>query len=104
MTHHILHPPHRRDGAGAGRTPVVGVSHHAEAIRGETGHRAIGADAVRDAGLAFVGPPGDVHRRMGDKKALPLLERMLGSGAPEVRAFGAEQHDDLTLVLLEVLA
>ena len=27
------------------------------------------ADAVRDAGLAFVGPPGDVHRRMGDKKA-----------------------------------
>ncbi len=27
------------------------------------------ADAVRDAGLVFVGPPGDVHRRMGDKKA-----------------------------------
>ena len=25
------------------------------------------ADAVRDAGLTFVGPPGDVHRRMGDK-------------------------------------
>jgi tetratricopeptide (TPR) repeat protein/HEAT repeat protein len=27
--------------------------------------------------------------RMGDKKALPLLDRMLNSGAPEVRAFGA---------------
>jgi biotin carboxylase len=27
------------------------------------------ADASRDAGLVFVGPPGDVHRRMGDKKA-----------------------------------
>ena len=27
--------------------------------------------------------------RMGDRKAIPVLERMLGSGAPEVRALGA---------------
>ena len=27
------------------------------------------ADAVKDAGLVFVGPPGDVHRLMGDKQA-----------------------------------
>ena len=27
------------------------------------------ADAVKGAGLVFVGPPGDVHRRMGDKRA-----------------------------------
>ncbi|RYE94003.1 MAG: tetratricopeptide repeat protein, partial [Myxococcales bacterium] len=27
--------------------------------------------------------------RMGDRKAVPLLERMLASGSPEVRAFGA---------------
>src|SRR3954469_22576124 len=27
------------------------------------------ADAVAAAGLTFIGPPGDVHRRMGDKKA-----------------------------------
>ena len=28
------------------------------------------ADAVKGAGLVFVGPPGDVHRRMGDKRAV----------------------------------
>ena len=27
------------------------------------------ADACRDAGVIFIGPPGDVHRLMGDKKA-----------------------------------
>ena len=36
------------------------------------------ADAVRDAGLMFVGPPGDVHRRMGDKRAARRLDGRRG--------------------------
>jgi cellulose synthase operon protein C len=46
--------------------------------------------------------------RMGDRKALPLLERMLSSGAPEVRAFGAIglglAHEKKALPRLEALA
>ena len=36
------------------------------------------ADAVRDAGLAFVGPPGDVQRRLGDKTQARRLARDAG--------------------------
>lgn len=46
--------------------------------------------------------------RMGDRKAVPLLERMLASGAPEVRAFGAVglglAKEKRALLKLEALA
>jgi 3-methylcrotonyl-CoA carboxylase alpha subunit len=54
------------------------------------------ADATRDAGLVFVGPPGDVHRRMGDKKAARRL--MAGAGVPVLPGYdGDEQADDRLL-------
>ncbi len=54
------------------------------------------ADAVRDAGLVFVGPSGDVHRRMGDKKASRRL--MAGAGVPVLPGYdGDEQADDRLL-------
>ena len=36
------------------------------------------ADAVRDAGLVFVGPPGDVQRRLGEKTQARRLARDAG--------------------------
>ncbi len=36
------------------------------------------ADAVRDAGLVFVGPPGEVQRRLGDKTQARRLARDAG--------------------------
>jgi acetyl-CoA carboxylase, biotin carboxylase subunit len=36
------------------------------------------ADAVRDAGLVFVGPPGDVQRRLGEKTQARRLAREAG--------------------------
>ena len=36
------------------------------------------ADAVRDAGLVFVGPPGDVQRRLGEKTQARRLAREVG--------------------------
>jgi 3-methylcrotonyl-CoA carboxylase alpha subunit len=54
------------------------------------------ADAVRDAGLVFVGPPGDVHRQMGDKKASRRL--MAAAGVPVLAGYdGDEQADDRLL-------
>jgi acetyl-CoA carboxylase biotin carboxylase subunit len=45
------------------------------------------ADAVRDAGLVFVGPPGDVQRRLGEKTQARRLARDAGvpvaEGTPE---------------------
>ena len=38
--------------------------------------------AVAGAGLTFIGPPGDVHRRMGDKKGARRL--MAAAGVPVV--------------------
>ena len=38
------------------------------------------ADAVVEAGLVFIGPPGDVHRRMGDKRQARRL--MAQAGVP----------------------
>jgi 3-methylcrotonyl-CoA carboxylase alpha subunit len=54
------------------------------------------ADAVRDAGLVFVGPPGDVHRRMGDKQGARRL--MASAGVPVVPGYdGADQQDETLL-------
>ncbi|HJS56589.1 MAG TPA: biotin carboxylase N-terminal domain-containing protein [Vicinamibacteria bacterium] len=53
------------------------------------------ADAVRDAGLAFVGPPGDVHRRMGDKKGARRL--MASAGVPVVSGYDGDDQQDATL-------
>jgi acetyl-CoA carboxylase biotin carboxylase subunit len=53
------------------------------------------ADAVRDAGMAFVGPPGDVHRRMGDKKA--ARRRMAAAGVPVLPGYDGDDQQDATL-------
>jgi len=54
------------------------------------------ADAVRDAGLVFVGPPGDVHRKMGDKSGARRL--MAAAGVPVLPGYdGAEQSDERLL-------
>ena len=50
------------------------------------------ADAVSAAGLVFIGPPGDVHRRMGDKRAARQL--MVEAGVPVLPGYdGADQSD-----------
>ena len=54
------------------------------------------ADAVRDAGLVFVGPPGDVHRRMGDKRGARRL--MAGAGVPVVPGYDGEDQSDPRLL------
>ena len=50
------------------------------------------ADAVRDAGLVFVGPPGDVHRLMGDKQA--ARRRMAAGGVPVLPGYDGDAQDD----------
>ncbi len=54
------------------------------------------ADAVRDAGLVFVGPPGDVHRRMGDKRAARRL--MAAAGVPVVPGYDGDEQSDERLL------
>jgi len=54
------------------------------------------ADAVAAAGLAFVGPRGDVHRRMGDKKGARRL--MAGAGVPIVPGYEGDDQQDATLL------
>jgi 3-methylcrotonyl-CoA carboxylase alpha subunit len=54
------------------------------------------ADAARDAGCVFVGPPGHVHRRMGDKRAARRL--MAAAGVPALPGYdGDDQADDRLL-------
>ncbi|HET8647350.1 MAG TPA: ATP-grasp domain-containing protein, partial [Vicinamibacteria bacterium] len=53
------------------------------------------ADAVSAADLVFIGPPGDVHRRMGDKKAARRL--MVAAGVPVVPGYEGEDQADATL-------
>ncbi len=53
------------------------------------------ADAVAGAGLAFIGPPGDVHRRMGDKKGARRL--MSAAGVPVVPGYDGDDQKDSTL-------
>jgi acetyl-CoA carboxylase biotin carboxylase subunit len=54
------------------------------------------ADAVKGAGLVFVGPPGDVHRRMGDKKAARRL--MAAAGVPVVPGYDGDEQSDTRLL------
>ena len=53
------------------------------------------ADAVSAAGLAFIGPPGDVHRRMGDKRGARRL--MAAAGVPVIPGYDGEDQADATL-------
>ncbi|MGE0452469.1 MAG: acetyl/propionyl/methylcrotonyl-CoA carboxylase subunit alpha [Vicinamibacteria bacterium] len=54
------------------------------------------ADAVRDAGLVFIGPPGDVHRRMGDKQGARRL--MAAAGVPVVPGYDGDDQQDAALL------
>ena len=54
------------------------------------------ADAVAAAGLVFIGPPGAVHRRMGDKKGARRL--MAASGVPVVPGYDGDDQQDATLL------
>jgi len=54
------------------------------------------ADAVLDAGLVFIGPPGPVHRRMGDKKGARRL--MAAAGVPVVPGYDGDDQKDTTLL------
>jgi 3-methylcrotonyl-CoA carboxylase alpha subunit len=54
------------------------------------------ADAVAQAGLTFVGPPGPVHRRMGDKQGARRL--MAAAGVPVVPGYDGDAQDDATLL------
>jgi 3-methylcrotonyl-CoA carboxylase alpha subunit len=53
------------------------------------------ADAARAAGLVFIGPPGPVHRRMGDKKAARRL--MSRAGVAVVPGYDGDDQSDATL-------
>ncbi len=50
------------------------------------------ADAVETAGLVFVGPPGDVHRRMGDKSGARRL--MAAAGVPVLPGYDGDDQED----------
>ncbi len=53
------------------------------------------ADAVRDAGLVFVGPPGPLHRLMGDKQA--ARRAMAAAGVPVLPGYDGEDQSDAAL-------
>jgi 3-methylcrotonyl-CoA carboxylase alpha subunit len=53
------------------------------------------ADAVAAAGIAFIGPPGPVHRLMGDKKGARRL--MASSSVPVLPGYDGDAQDDATL-------
>ncbi len=54
------------------------------------------ADACAAAGLAFIGPAGDVHRRMGDKKGARRLMR--AAGVPVVPGYDGDDQKDAVLL------
>jgi 3-methylcrotonyl-CoA carboxylase alpha subunit len=54
------------------------------------------ADAVAGSGLVFIGPPGPVHRRMGDKKGARRL--MAAAGVPVVPGYDGDDQQDATLL------
>ena len=54
------------------------------------------ADAVAAAGLTFIGPPGPVHRAMGDKKGSRRL--MAAAGVPVVPGYEGDDQKDATLL------
>jgi 3-methylcrotonyl-CoA carboxylase alpha subunit len=53
------------------------------------------ADAVAAAGLTFIGPPGAVHRRMGDKQGARRL--MAAAGVPVVPGYDGDDQAEATL-------
>jgi 3-methylcrotonyl-CoA carboxylase alpha subunit len=53
------------------------------------------ADAVAAAGITFVGPPGDVHRRMGDKQA--ARRAMAAAGVPVLPGYDGDDQGDARL-------
>jgi 3-methylcrotonyl-CoA carboxylase alpha subunit len=53
------------------------------------------ADAVAGAGLTFIGPPGDVHRRMGDKQGARRL--MAAAGVPVVPGYDGDDQSAAAL-------
>jgi 3-methylcrotonyl-CoA carboxylase alpha subunit len=54
------------------------------------------ADAVAAAGLTFIGPPGDVHRRMGDKQGARRL--MVAAGVPVLPGYDGDDQQDERLL------
>jgi acetyl-CoA carboxylase biotin carboxylase subunit len=54
------------------------------------------ADAVAAAGLAFIGPPGSVHRAMGDKRGARRL--MAAAGVPVVPGYDGDDQADERLL------
>jgi 3-methylcrotonyl-CoA carboxylase alpha subunit len=54
------------------------------------------ADAVAQAGLTFVGPPGPVHRVMGDKQGARRL--MARAGVPVVPGYDGDDQSDARLL------
>jgi 3-methylcrotonyl-CoA carboxylase alpha subunit len=53
------------------------------------------ADAVAAAGLSFIGPPGNVHRALGDKQGARRL--MAGAGLRVVPGYDGDDQQDSTL-------
>ncbi len=53
------------------------------------------ADAVAAAGVTFIGPPGPVHRLMGDKKGARRL--MAAADVPVVPGYDGDDQQDATL-------
>jgi acetyl/propionyl-CoA carboxylase alpha subunit len=53
------------------------------------------ADAVTAGGMTFIGPPGPVHRRMGDKMGARRL--MAAAGVPIVPGYDGDDQADATL-------
>jgi 3-methylcrotonyl-CoA carboxylase alpha subunit len=54
------------------------------------------AEAVTRAGLTFIGPPPEVHRRMGDKQGARRL--MAASGVPTVPGYDGDDQSDGALL------
>jgi len=60
------------------------------------------ADACNGAGLVFVGPSGDVHRKMGDKQGSRRL--MAAAGVPVVPGYDGDDQQDETLLAHQSLS
>jgi 3-methylcrotonyl-CoA carboxylase alpha subunit len=54
------------------------------------------ADAVASAGMTFIGPPGRVHRLMGDKKGARRL--MAAAGVPVLPGYDGDDQSEETLL------
>jgi 3-methylcrotonyl-CoA carboxylase alpha subunit len=54
------------------------------------------AEAVARAGLAFIGPPAEVHRRMGDKQGARRL--MAGAGVAVVPGYDGDDQSEAALL------